>query len=126
MIPFLALPVAVALRIAPVATGLLAAASIALMAAMTATDPVNAWDGQVLRRLTSADGSSPTVSDFLGVTGWYAVVPFYLFVLGAVACALRATPWSVTRSDVLAGVAAVAGWALVALAAPPLLTAAVP
>jgi hypothetical protein len=96
------------------------------MAAMTATDPVNAWDGEVLRRLTSADGSAPTASDFLGVTGWYAVVPFYLFVLGAVACALRATRWSVTRSDVVIGTAAIAAWAVVALAAPPLLAAAVP
>ena len=126
MIPFLALPVAVSLRLAPVATGLLAAASIVLMVAMTATDPVNAWDGEVLRRLTSADGSAPTVSDFLGVTGWYAVAPFYFFVLGAVACALRATPSPVTKSDVVTGTAAIAAWAVVALAAPPLLAAAVP
>jgi hypothetical protein len=121
MLPFLAYPIALAFRAAPVATGALAAASTALMVAMTATHPLSAWDGGVLRRLRSSDGSAQTVSDFVGITGWYDVVPFYVFMLGALVCAALATPLPITRAGIVNAVVALAAWAVVAVTAPQLL-----
>lgn len=134
VLPFLAVPLALAWRRAPVATGALAAGSAAIMLAATATNPLlpsnvdvgrhgdvarpSVWaerlfDGRFTRTVASAAG--------LG-RGWLGIAPFVLLVAAAVVLAAVATcRLPVRRRDVEAAVLAVAGWLLVLRAAPVLL-----
>lgn len=121
LLPFLALPLALAYRTLPLMTVALAAASVCPMVVMTATKPMGAWDGGVLARLTSADGSAETLADVVGITGWYDIVPWYGLIVFALACAVYATRLSVARAQVPGAVAALMGWAVVALLAPQVL-----
>jgi hypothetical protein len=122
MLPFLAVPLAIAFRAWPVVTAALAAASVAVACAFTATRPLTAWDGDVLFRLAHPSWWSPMVPDLVVVTGWYRVLPFLAALLIAVACTALTIPRPAisTRSLLGAGVA-LAGWVVVATQATKLL-----
>jgi hypothetical protein len=123
ILPFLALPIGLALQSLPLTTVVLSAGSIAAMVGMTATRPAIAGDGDVLQRLTQSDGSSQTLADFIGATGWYDILPFYLAIAAALLFVALATPLSIARTEMWTAAAAVAGWGLITLAVPRLLTA---
>jgi hypothetical protein len=119
--PFLALPLALTYNRFPLVTSALAVPSVCILVAMAASKPLIAWDGNVLARLTSSDGSAETVADFGGITGWYDIVPFYVAVALSAVCAVRASPLRISARELPMAVAAVLGWGVVALAGPQLL-----
>jgi hypothetical protein len=120
VLPFLCLGLVVALRAWPLVTMALAGGSALLWVGVTATRPMQAWNGHVVDRLTSHDlaGYSPTISELAGFSGPYRVAPFFLAVAAAVVCAVLATPMRLTRAGLPAALAAVAAWLLVVHAAP--------
>ncbi len=114
VLPFLAVPLAAALRGLPGATLGLLAGGAAFMVAATLTKPLEAWDGLVLHRvITGPYGDS--VASFVGLGGRAADVPFLLALAAVAAAAIAATPWRVVVGrDALAGVVALAAWLLLA------------
>jgi 4-amino-4-deoxy-L-arabinose transferase-like glycosyltransferase len=120
VLPFLAVPLAIAFRAAFAPTAVLALASVAVMTAVSVTRPHMAWDGHVLDRLTSPafEGYSRTALDIVSVTGWYNVLPLAAAIIAAVSLAVVATPRPrVAARDGAAAAAAVGAWAAVALGA---------
>jgi hypothetical protein len=113
---FLAVPLALSYRAWPLTTLALAVPSVCVAVIMTATKPLIAWDGHVLFRLTSSDGSAETIVDFVGITGWYDIVPFYAIVVFALFATVRATSLGLSRREVPMAGAALVGWAAIALA----------
>jgi hypothetical protein len=120
-LPFLVLPLALAFQRLPLTTAALGFASVCIMVLMTASRPTIADDGHALERLVDPDGSPPTVSDFIGVTGWYDILPFYAFVGAALTFTVLATKFSFARSEIGTAVAALLAWQLTFFAASPLL-----
>jgi hypothetical protein len=113
ILPFLAIPLSLAYRAWPLTTLLLAIGSAATMTAITTTQPISAHDGSWYHRVF--DGY------FYG-HGVAAVLPFAAFVAAAIVLGARATRLRhLTRQDVIGAAAAVAGWLLLAFAAPRLL-----
>jgi hypothetical protein len=117
LIPFLALPLARACAEYPAIAAGLAAGSIALSAAVTATHPMTAWDGHILDRLLTPpfDGHSGTPLQFVGLVSWWDTLPFFAATLcaGGYAVAVllrRAEPLG--RPERAAGAVALAGWVL--------------
>jgi 4-amino-4-deoxy-L-arabinose transferase-like glycosyltransferase len=113
-LPFLAVPVALALRRWPGATIGLALGGAVVMVVATTTTPLAAWDGRSWSRF--ADGEFvPTVGDELGLDGWVAMAPFFVFLAAAAAFAVRAA-WRgrVPPREVVAGGLALGAWWLVA------------
>jgi len=115
IVPFLALPLARACAEYPAVAAGLAAGSIVLTAAVTATHPITAWDGHILDRLLSPpfEGHSGTALQFLGLVSWWDTLPFFAAVLfaGGYAVAVvlrRAEP--LPRAELATGGAALAGW----------------
>jgi hypothetical protein len=94
LVPFVAVPLALAYRRFPLPTAALAAGSAVLMLAVTATHPLAAWDGHVLDRVFSPrlEGYSATIPDLVSVTGWYDVLPLFAAAVAAVLFAVLATP----------------------------------
>ena len=124
LLPFLAVPLALAFRAFPATTGLLAAASVALMFALTATHPLALARGHLIDRLTTAGfaGYSQTALSLVGITGGHDIVLFFIAVLFAGGFTIAATPRpSISLRETLSGIVAVAGWGLIALAAPTVL-----
>jgi hypothetical protein len=109
MLPFLGVPLALAVTRLPMTTLALALVSIALMAAVTATGPLLAFDNRWHERLL--DG-------WFGGRGWPTVVPFAVLVAVTVAAALRAQPLPLALAEVPLALLAVAGWALLWVVAP--------
>jgi hypothetical protein len=119
VLPFLAVPLALVFRAAPVVTGALALVSGTSMAMLTASHPLAGYDGRWADRL--ADGDVPlTAASIAGVTGWYAILPFFAAVALAARLALAATgpAWAGRRETALAG-ATVLAWAALAALMPP-------
>ena len=118
VLPFLAVPLAVALRSFPAVTVALALVSAVVMVGTTATYALAGYDWEFLDRL--ANGEVPlTAASLAGITGWIAIVPFFLLILSAVALAfLASTPRVVRNLDVLLAAAAVLLWALLAATSP--------
>jgi hypothetical protein len=115
--PFLAVPLALCLRVLPLTTVALAAVSIFQMAAITTTNPLAAYDGNWLERLGSADVSQ-TAASVVGVTGWYTIFLFFAAVVGALACATLATARvAVSSREPFLAIGAVLAWALIAVSA---------
>jgi hypothetical protein len=117
MLPFLAVPLALAWRRWPLTTGALAVVSAGIMLAATATDP-----------LLPDDPADPGRWWRLLVHGHFTrtvalgIAPFALLAAGAVVLVVRATPRLVPgRQDVAGAVAALAGWLVTLRAAPMLL-----
>jgi hypothetical protein len=114
MLPFLAVPLALAWRRWPLTTGALAVVSAGIMLAATATDPLIPDDPGRWWRLLVQGHFTRTVG--LGIA------PFALLVAAAVVLAVRATPrLSPGRRDVAGAVAALAGWLVTLRGAPMLL-----
>jgi len=112
-LPFLALPLAAAYRAFPGATLGLMIGGGTFMVAATMTTALEAWDGLVAHRLATGDFVD-SVASFVGLESSATAVPFALAVAVAAAAAVAATPWPKTaRREIVAGVAALAGWLLI-------------
>lgn len=110
VLPFLGVPLALALRRFPVATVALGAISIAVMVAVTVTQPLLAYDGRWLERVENGSFGSHGIA-----LAW----PLAILVLAAVGLASGATPRpAFSRSQALTAVAATGAWLLVFLTAP--------
>lgn len=118
VLPFLAVPLAVALRSFPAVTVALALVSAVVMVGTTSTYALAGYDWEWLDRL--ANGDVPlTAASLVRVTGWIAIVPFFCLVVAAVALAFLASAPRVVRDlDVLLAGAAVLLWALLAATSP--------
>jgi hypothetical protein len=105
VLPFLAVPLALAFRRLPWTTLAFSAVSALAMSAVTVTGPLLAHDGRWHERL--ADG-------WFGGRGWPTIVPFVVLAAVSVAIAARATPRLSVPGERWTALAAVGGWALVA------------
>jgi hypothetical protein len=121
VIPFLAIPLAVALRSFPGAVAGPALGGAAVMLVYTATTPLAAWDGHALDRFL--DGSFvPTAVSPVGIDGAAGIAIFVAAVLLAGAAAVRAAGVrSLPARELLVGAVALGGWTLAVRAAPRLL-----
>ena len=118
IVPFAVVLGAVALRRLPLASYALGLVSVILMAVLTATYALAGYDGQFFDRLTSRQ-LTPSAASLVGVTGWWATLPFFGLLAVAVALAARAGPRpTFSRSDWSLALAALLAWALVAATAP--------
>jgi hypothetical protein len=118
IVPFAAAGLAVALRALPLTTIALAAISAFQLIVMTATGPLAAYDGSWLERLTDGDVME-TATVFVGVTGWYAILPFFAAAGLAVGAALAGwTPPAIVLREGWLAIGAVLAWAALALRAP--------
>ena len=110
LLPFLGVPLALALRRLPVATIALASVSIVIMVAVTVTQPLLAYDGRWLERL--ANGS-------FGGHGPAPALPFVLLVAAATGLAAGTSRRpTFSRYQALLGLGATGGWLLLFVAAP--------
>jgi len=116
LIPFAALPLALAYRRFPLATLALALISALQMVVTTATGPLAAYDGAWVDRVQAKDFVQ-TGASLVEVTGWYTIAPFFVAGLVAVGAAFAATRVAPTLGELPLAAAAVAAWALAALAA---------
>lgn len=109
-LPFLGVPLALALRRLPTTTIALAAISIVLMVSVTITQPLLAQDGRWLERIENGS---------FGGHGPLGALPFVLLVITAVglAAAASARP-SLVRAEAIAGTAVAGGWVVLFLTAP--------
>jgi hypothetical protein len=115
MLPFLAVPLALAWRRWPLTTGALAVVSTRIMLAATVTDPLIPNDPDRWGRLLVHGHFTRTVA--LGIA------PFAVLVAAAFVLVVRATPQlSPGRHDVAGAVAALVGWLVTLRAAPALLS----
>jgi hypothetical protein len=117
LLPFLAVPYAVALRAVPGPTLGLTLGGAAVMWTYTLTFPLFAWDGDAISRLRNGVVVG-TLLEPLGVEGPAALVPVAVAVSAVALAALQAIPVRLGLSEVVAAVAALAGWALVAWLTP--------
>jgi hypothetical protein len=133
MLPFLALPIGLALKRYPGPTIALAGASLTAMIIATITHPLIGYETEAIvwmRDLHQKGPSGntfalfqPTIASAFGLgRGWGAIWPFLLAAGGAVVLAtLATTRTSISRASLLAGVLALTGWCLFAALAPTLL-----
>ena len=123
MLPFLAVPLALAFRRFPALTIGLAVPSATLMVVATATHPLISSDGvwdwaNVLDMATFEH----TVATILGAgNGWGGILPFVLAVAVAVALAISASERLSMAGGTLGATLGVAAWGCLAIAAPDLL-----
>ena len=118
IVPLLAVPLALAFRSLPITTGALALVSAVVAVTITPTHALAAYDAHWFDRLGNLQ-FTPTPMSFVGVTGWYTILPFFLAAALACACAFLATPKPrLTVTDNVAAPFAVLAWALVAATAP--------
>jgi hypothetical protein len=112
--PFLALGVGVAFRTLPLAVVTALGISVAHIATMTATGPLQEWDGRWLHRL--ATGELPlTAASFAGITGAVGMIPFgiaVICVLAAAVARMRGAP--LRRVDGVVTGACIVVWAALA------------
>jgi hypothetical protein len=112
-LPFLAVPLAVALRAIPGAALGLIAGGAAFLVAATLTMPLEAWDGHVAHRLITGNYVE-SVASFVGVHGSAWDTPFLVALGTAVTAAVLATPWRGTLTrEAVAAVLALLGWIVV-------------
>jgi hypothetical protein len=118
ILPFLAVPLALALRAFPLPTLALAAVSIANMAMISATGTHPARDGKWVER-AAAGTFKPTGLAVIGITGWYTIIVFYVACVAAAgfaAATLRSMRIDVRR--LLVTTLLLAAWGGFALVAP--------
>jgi hypothetical protein len=121
VLPFLALPLALAWRRWPATTLALAACSALLMATATTTlplignDDIGYWG-----RIVQMETFEHTIASLAGLdNGWLALSPFIAALLGAAILAARATgPVEWRGRERLAAAGVVLGWAVLAVALP--------
>ncbi|HJQ74314.1 MAG TPA: hypothetical protein VJ814_05475, partial [Gaiellaceae bacterium] len=114
MLPFLAVPLALAWRRWPLSTGALTVVSAGIMLVATATDLLIPDDPGRWWRLLVHGHFTDTVA--------IGIAPFALLIVAAVVLVVRATPrLSPGRHDLAGAVAALVGWLVTLRAAPVLL-----
>jgi 4-amino-4-deoxy-L-arabinose transferase-like glycosyltransferase len=117
LIPFVAIPLALAFRRLPLATIALAVVSIVQMALVTATGALPMYDGAWFDRFRSRQFVE-TAAAVVEITGWYAILPFFLAVLAAAFAAAAASPRiELSPFDATVAAAALGAWVLAALVA---------
>jgi hypothetical protein len=125
MLPFLAFPIALALRRFPGPTLALAAISITTTVIATITHPLVGYENETViwMRLLGKGSFQPTIASAFGLgRGWGAIWPFLLAAGSAVLIAVRAMPrLPLSGRQLGAGLLALAAWALFAALAPTLL-----
>jgi hypothetical protein len=125
MLPFLAFPVALALKRWPGPTIALAAVSITTTVVATITHPLVGYETEtvVWARYLREGFFQPTIASAYGLgRGWGGIWPFLLAAGGAVVLAAWATPrLRLTASSLAAGLLVLMGWCLFAVLAPTLL-----
>ncbi len=125
MLPFLAMPIGIALKRFPGPTVALGAASVFIIVLATLTHPLVGYENEtvVWVRLLKAGNFQPSIASAYGAgRGWQAIYPFLVLAFGAIGCAAYATErLRLTPRSMLAGVAALAAWALIAAFIPTLL-----
>ena len=122
MVPFLAVPIALAFRRFPGPTVALAGVSITTMVVATITHPLVGYEQEPVKwaRYLRQGFFQPTiVSAFDGTRGWGAVAPTLALFAASIALAAWASArMSLTWRQLAAGAAALAAWALFAILAP--------
>ena len=122
MLPFLAFPVALALRRWPGPTIALAAVSIAATVIATITHPLVGYENEVVvwTRYLSQGLFQPTIASAYGLgRGWGGIWPFLLAAGGGVVLAACATPrLRLTNATLGYGLLALIGWCLFAALGP--------
>lgn len=117
LLPFLAVPLAAAVRAVPGVVVGLALGAGAIQALYSVTTPLAAWDGQAWERLQAGSVVS-TVLDPLGLPARVAILPFGVLLVVAAAAALTAARLRIGARDAATGAAALAAWALVTWQTP--------
>ncbi len=122
ILPFLAVPLALAFRRWPGPALALAAASVAGMTIPTLTKPMVSAEGDtgIWTRLLGGGQFQATVGTLAGIkNGWLALAPFLLPALAAVAVAATATRrLALSYRSVVEGAAIAAAWAVLAALVP--------
>jgi hypothetical protein len=125
MLPFLAFPMALALKRFPAPTIALAGVSIATTVIATITHPLVGYETETIvwTRYLSQGFFQPTIASAYGAgRGWGAMLPFFLLAGGGVLLAAWATPRLYLPLRALGiGVLALIGWACFAALAPTVL-----
>ena len=125
MLPFLAVPLALAFRRFPGPTIALAAVSIATAVTATITHPLVGYETETViwTRLLGNGSFQPTIASAFGLgRGWGAIWPFFLAAGAALVLAVRAMPRpQLSGRSLLAGVLVLPAWALFAALAPTVL-----
>jgi hypothetical protein len=125
MLPFLAVPLALAFRRFPGPTVALAGVSVATMVLATITHPLVGYETETVTwaRLLRAGLFQPTIASAYGLgRGWAGVWPFPVAVVAALAASGLATRrMRLTRASLAAGAIALAAWGAFAALAPTLL-----
>ncbi len=125
MLPFLAVPLALALKRYPGPTLALAGASIATTVIATITHPLIGYETEavVFARYLREGFFQPTIASAYGLgRGWGGIWPFLLAAGGALVLAARALPaMRLPRGQLARGLLALAAWALFAALAPTVL-----
>lgn len=122
ILPFLAVPLALAFRRFPAVTLALAVPSTALMVVATVTHPLIGSDatGDWANTLDMASFEH-TVATILGAgNGWGGILPFVIAIALAIVLAMSASERLSLAGGTLAAALAVAVWACAAIAAPDL------
>jgi hypothetical protein len=124
-LPFLALPIGLALKRFPGPTIALAGASIATIVIATITHPLIGYENEavVFVRYLGKGFLQPTIASAFGMgRGWGGIWPFLLCAGGAILLAVLATARTrISTRSLLWGVATLAGWCAFAALAPTLL-----
>jgi hypothetical protein len=125
MIPFLALPIGIALKRYPGPTIALAGVSLTTTILATITHPLIGYENETVTwmRYVRQGLFQPTIASAYGLgRGWGGIWPFLLAAGGAIVLATLATVRTrISRASLSAGVIALAGWCLFALLGPTLL-----
>jgi hypothetical protein len=125
MLPFLAFPIALALKRFPGPTIALAAISITTMVIATITHPLVGYENETVTwmRFLSKGFFQPTIASAYGLgRGWGGIWPFLLAAGAALLAATWATPrLGLSGASLRWGLVALVGWALFAALAPTVL-----
>jgi hypothetical protein len=125
MLPFLAFPLAIALKRFPGPTVALGAVSIATTAIATVTHPLVGYETETdsWMRYLSKGFFQPTIASAFGLgRGWGGIWPFFLAAAGGVVLAALATPRLRIGAHALGyGLLALIAWGLFAALAPTVL-----
>ncbi|MGI8441123.1 MAG: hypothetical protein ACR2NV_13185 [Thermoleophilaceae bacterium] len=121
VLPFIAVPLAVAYERFTAVTLSLAVASVTLMVIVSVTGPYSMGEGPNpgvwLRSLTSGTFQGTVLGEVGAGRGWASLAPSALLVAAAIFFAARATDWSGLSGGLKSGVAALIAWGAVALLA---------
>jgi hypothetical protein len=125
LLPFLALPIGIALKRYPGPTIALAGVSLTTTIIATTTHPLIGYENETVTwmRYLREGFFQPTIASAYGLgRGWGGIWPFFLAAGGAVVVATLATARTpIPRASLTAGVLALIGWCVFVVLAPTLL-----